>query len=416
MYYAYITKIQNVRKHNNADKLQVAQVLGNEIVVGLDYQAGDIVCFFPSDGQLSKEFAEVNKLTRELGGYFESNCKVRAQKFRGEISDGFACKLTLLENFVPGSTKKLSVGDRINEIDGKPLCNKFVTEATKKAAQPHKQGKKRNRGSTLTFPKHHDTEQLTYFLHRLKNNQQLIIQEKIHGTSHRIAFTLEEVDLPKWKKFINKFFLMFKTQEYALMSGSRNVILANADDGLPNLNMRQQVTKYFEGKLNKGEIVFMELAGYDGEKPIMPAHSTKKLNDKEFTKQYGDKIIYDYGCTPGTFEIYVYRIAQINEDGDLVDYTHDMVIKRAEELGLKTPPVLAIIQVESDDPDRKSLMEKIDSLANQKSSIGNHWSEGVCVRINSSKWECYKHKNTYFKIMEGIIKENEDYVDAEESS
>ena len=159
-YFAYIAKITELRKVEKADRLQVATVLGASTIVGLDYAVGDVVCYFPTDGQLSEEFASINNLTRDKGGFFDANRKVRTQKFRGDISDGFTCKLDLLANFDAEAAAKLTVGDRINELGGKPLCNKFVTEATKRAARVagSSKGKKRNRGATDTFPKHIDTE------------------------------------------------------------------------------------------------------------------------------------------------------------------------------------------------------------------------------------------------------------------
>ena len=37
MYYAYITRIKNLRKHPNADKLQLGECFGNTICVNMDY-------------------------------------------------------------------------------------------------------------------------------------------------------------------------------------------------------------------------------------------------------------------------------------------------------------------------------------------------------------------------------------------
>lgn len=70
-YYGYITSIRELKKHSNADRLQVATVFGNDVVVGLDVKEGDMIVYFPTDGKLSEEYATENKLTRSLGGYLD---------------------------------------------------------------------------------------------------------------------------------------------------------------------------------------------------------------------------------------------------------------------------------------------------------------------------------------------------------
>ena len=59
MYNGYITRLKNVRKHSNADRLQIATCFGNNVVVGLDAYEGELVCYFPTDGQLSEEQEQV---------------------------------------------------------------------------------------------------------------------------------------------------------------------------------------------------------------------------------------------------------------------------------------------------------------------------------------------------------------------
>lgn len=49
-YCGFITKLTNVRPHSNADRLQLADCLGNTTCVGLDVKEGDVVLYFPSDG------------------------------------------------------------------------------------------------------------------------------------------------------------------------------------------------------------------------------------------------------------------------------------------------------------------------------------------------------------------------------
>lgn len=79
MYCAYITTLKGLRKHSNADRLQCVEVFGQNVIVDLSYQEGQKVVFFPSDGQLSLEYATDNNLVRKkdengnnIGGYMDA--------------------------------------------------------------------------------------------------------------------------------------------------------------------------------------------------------------------------------------------------------------------------------------------------------------------------------------------------------
>ena len=53
-YVGYVTQIKNLRKHPNADRLQLAECFGNTVVLGMDYKDNQIGIYFPVDGQLSE--------------------------------------------------------------------------------------------------------------------------------------------------------------------------------------------------------------------------------------------------------------------------------------------------------------------------------------------------------------------------
>ena len=41
-YCGYVTRLKNVRKHSNADRLQLADCFGNTVIVSLDYFEGQL--------------------------------------------------------------------------------------------------------------------------------------------------------------------------------------------------------------------------------------------------------------------------------------------------------------------------------------------------------------------------------------
>lgn len=54
----YIVKVDKLRKHDNADRLQIATFFNTDVVVGVDTKIGDIGVYFPSDLKLGIEFCE----------------------------------------------------------------------------------------------------------------------------------------------------------------------------------------------------------------------------------------------------------------------------------------------------------------------------------------------------------------------
>ena len=55
-YNGYVTTIKNLRKHPNADRLQLGECFGNTVCVSMEYTDNQIGIYFPTDGQLSEEF------------------------------------------------------------------------------------------------------------------------------------------------------------------------------------------------------------------------------------------------------------------------------------------------------------------------------------------------------------------------
>ena len=107
MYSAYVTTIKNLRKHPNADRLQLGECFGNTVCVSMEYTDGQIGVYFPTDGQFSVEFADTNNLLRKkdadgnnIGGYMDPDKRnVTSIKLRGEKSDGLFLPLVCLEPF-----------------------------------------------------------------------------------------------------------------------------------------------------------------------------------------------------------------------------------------------------------------------------------------------------------------------------
>jgi hypothetical protein len=221
--------------------------------------------------------------------------------------------------------------------------------------------------------------------------------------------------------------------DWGYVSGTRRTVLEDFEGGYYGSNeFREDHSKFFEGKLWKGETVYYEVVGFTSDGgPIMAKCNNKKLNDEEFVKKYGEETVFSYGCEPDSepqSAAYVYRMTMTNEDGDVVEYTPDFMRYRCEQMGAKTVPVFWRGRIPDEDlgmfvegdpvtPGDWVMLLHADNYLYGPDPIGRtHLREGVVVRIiNRPKFAAYKHKSFEFKVLEGIIKESAAAPDMEEA-
>lgn len=432
----YVVKVEKLRPHTNADRLQVATFFGNDTCVGLDVKVGDIGVYFPTDLQLDYDFCVQNHLLRKLidgtpdKGYMDPNKRnVSTIKLRGEKSDGIYVNISDFDYcFDDDASKYLKVGDTISVVNGHSICQKYIPHSNKRTGNPTEGNRTRKKKAPIAplFTEHADTEQLAYNLGAFQAGDQIEITLKMHGTSQRTGYlpVFKGYKRSLWDKIMKRDGTSI--YEWGYVSGTRRTVLENFDGGFYGSNLfREQHSKFFEGKLHKGEEVYYEVVGFtDTGTPIMASAANKKLNDKAFIKQYGETTTFSYGCEPPQSELYVYRMTMTNEDGDVVEYSPDFMRYRCEQMGCKTVPVMwkgfADETIDWNDAGMTAgewVMEKAEQYYAGPDPIGKtHTREGVVVRIvNKPKFCAYKHKNFEFKCLEGLVKAEAEAPDMEEA-
>lgn len=424
--------------------------------------------YFPCDGQLSMEFCKANNLLRLYdeeghsipgGGYMDPKKRnVSAIRLRGEKSDGLFLPLTCLESF--GNISDLKPGP-ITVFNGHEICRKYIPPV-KDPTQFNKKSRTRKKKTPIAplFMEHIDTAQLAYNLDAFKPRDEIEITLKMHGTSQRTAY------LPVFKEYNDSFgcragnairHILNKMgvnsgedyhdgkpiYDWGYVSGTRRTVLENYEGGFyGNDKFREEHHKAFEGKLWKGETVYYEVVGFltDG-RPIMASCDNKKLQDKDFIKQYGKTTTFSYGCEPhGTVQsdVYVYRMTMTNEDGNVIEYTPDFMRYRCEQMGVKAVPVFQRGTIPEYEPVFLNNPEEAnDSTPNHTTPINageyvkkvvemfydgpdpigkTHVREGAVVRVlNRPTFTAFKHKNFSFKVLENIIKVEAEAPDMEEA-
>lgn len=307
----YIVKVKELRPHRNADKLQIAKFFDCETCVGLDVKLGDMGIYFPSGLQLSEEFCAQNNLVRRkdetgknVGGYLEPDKRnIKTIRLRGEPSDGIFMALDSVA-YTGVDMSLLTEDTVIHELNGHEICDKYIpkvkTHNEFNGPNRTRKNKPKNIPIAPLFNEHADTEQLAYNLNAFKPGDEIEITLKLHGTSQRTGY------LPVFKGMKRTFWdKLFRRPgkpiyDWGYVTGTRRTVLDNFDGGFYGSNeFRESHAKFFEGKLHKGEEVFYEVVGFTTSgAPIMGSVSNKKLNDKEFERQYGSTTVFSYGCEP----------------------------------------------------------------------------------------------------------------------
>lgn len=428
-YKGIIAEIRSIVEIPNANTIQVAKVMGENVIVSKDFEVGMVGVFFPADTVISEWYLKENNLYRHSEknkdeaktGFFDDNGRVRAQPFMKVKSDGYFAPLDSLT----GDVSKLKIGDQLEEWNGQELAKKYISPKTQKQ-MAHNNKKVAKKEQVIGFEKHMDTDQFKYYVQNIPKGALISIQAKVHGTSARMAYlpvVREKTGFwDKIRSFIAKSPLTSTSYEYVV--GTRNVTLLTEDNDKESFHgseqFRYDALDMVKPFLEKGMTIYGEIAGFANGVPIMGRHNSKVLKDKKFTKKYGEEITYTYGCKEHEFRFHIYRITYTNAEGKAIDFTEQQIHQWCDDRGINAP--VEVCEPFIYDGDQEALMEKVELLTERDDCLTedyidpSHPSEGVIVRVDHGGLQpkFYKSKSRAFKVLEGIWKDSN--VDIEDAS
>ncbi len=436
MYKALITTLQ-IKPHPKADRLELAIIdSGEQVVIGKGtHQNGDKVLYCAEGGQLSEEYCHNNNEYRENHGinkdpgkygFFDEKRRIKIIQLRGEVSNGYIIPFNAFDWLGPNDLNSLSVGTEIDTVNDHVFCEKYFTRATRERMKGIKNSPK-SRIKIKGFEKHFDTSQLARHYKSIPENAVFYITEKIHATSGRTGYLTCQYTKPPvtwWEKLHFKFMDLIGKRQTTdiegdfLVSGSRNVDY-NPLQPVEYTNYRNTAQELFRGKLHLGETVFYELC-YTGQNNTAIQNSSINKSEefgKQITKQYGEHIQYTYGVKPNEVTVFVYRITQ-QTGSTCLELSTAQIQKRIREM---YEPRIVFVPCGAPFTDKTLIHQKIKTfIGGGQSLLARHPMEGICLRIEHpnvpANMSILKFKTDVFCYLEGIQKNDNNYVDPEEIS
>ena len=411
-YACSVVEISNLHDIEGADNIKRTVVNGNNVVVPKSTEVGAKMLYFVSGTKLSSEYCKMNNLyDREENnidiskrGFISSKqSRVKAIRLKGIVSDGMLMPLDSLLPFLePSSINSLKIGDEFTDINGNSLCEKYIVServSTQGGAKTPKTNKLKDLIVDKQFHFHHETEHFVKHQDKFKQETEIIITRKLHGSSLILSNVLINKKLSLKDKVFKFLGANIPTEEYGIIWSS----------GKP----RGKLPKGVESETNKWETpnpsyytsdiwarAYKEI-GHVVEKGIS---IYAEIVGKGIQ---GDKFTYnqEYG-------IHVYRITQTSVDGNVVEFSWEQIKKYCEKYGLNHVQEYFVGKVKEMVVDDRNLLGYLQQIYLNKSYPDCEYDEGICIRIRETD-EIFKLKSPNFIKMESDDQENE--VEEQES-
>jgi hypothetical protein len=399
-YLSQVIKIDNIRPHANADRLEIVTYQGANIIVAKNsVKIGDIMIHCAVESALNKDFLSKNNQFEDkelnadtnIKGFFNKKARVRAINLRSEPSRGFLFPPQWLQVWQPDlkiDDIERYVGVEFDTVNGLLFSKKYVPAKQKVRTDKPKENKRNRRLHQFDrlvesqFNFHYDTEFLAKNLDRITPDDIISITTKYHGTSAVFSNILINRKLNWFEKLLKKLGVKIETKEYGTIVSSRGVIKNRYINknvmGFYDVDIWMEASKRVVPLLAKGETVYSEIVGY--------------LPDTTSFIQRN----HDYKCNEGEFEIYVYRVTQTNADGIVYELSASQVQQWCRSKGLK--PVKELYYGRA-----KDLYPNLNT--------NQHWHENFLEKLKNDKENFYMELNSpdcYNEVPhEGIIIRND---------
>lgn len=388
-YVATIVRLKNTYKLEGLDNLVGVKFFGFQALINKDSELDTLGVLFTAETQLSEEYTKENNLYRhqelnkdtEKGGYIEDNRRVKAIRLKGNASNALFMPLESLA-FTGVNLDELNEGDAFDKLNGHDICKKFTRRQKTTSRLEKNKEKVFRRVDEKFLPEHYDSENYFKNAHVIKGNKQVIVTQKLHGTSIRIGNTIVKRKLTKRDKIAQLFKVDVSLVEFAHVYGSRKVI---KDINNPNQqhyygeDLWTEEGKKYDDSIPENFIVYGELIGWTGNNAPIQEN-------------------YTYRIPQGTSELYIYRVAVVTNQGMLIDLSWEQVKEFCRDRGLKHVPELWVGMHKYFHAE--DWMDKNYFADGYKNAVplddASPCDEGVCVRVDGIAPYILKAKSPKF--------------------
>lgn len=406
-YACSVVEVKDLLPIEGADNIVKTIVNGNTVVVPKSTEKGAKMLYFVSGTKLSADYCKNNNLydkeennldTSKRGFISSRQSRVKAIRLKGVVSDGMLMPIDSLFYLAVDIIKSLDlkVGDEFTHINGNLLCEKYVVPVK----ESNQGGQKTSKSSKLKdlllenqFRFHHETEHFVKHQNKFKQETEVIITRKLHGSSLILANVLLNKKLSIKDKIAKFFGINVPIEEYGIIwsSGKPKGKLPKGIESETNKwetpnpsyytsDIWARAYKEIGNKIEKGISVYAEIVG-------------KGIQGDLFTYNQ------DYG-------IHVYRITQTSVDGNVVEFSWEQVKKYCEKYGLNYVEEYFVGKVKELVVLDENLLGYLQQIYLNKSYPDCKIDEGICIRIRETD-EIFKLKSPNFIKMESDNQENE---------
>lgn len=398
-YAATIVKIPAIVPLKGRDRIVGIPLFGGQAIVSKGWEVGDLGVYFPPEVQFSHEYASANNLYRDATqnadstetGYLEPSRRLKALKLGPHRSDAMFMPLSSLD-FTGVNIGQLKEGDTFDQIDGHEICKKYEIKPVREPgdARQNKITKKFDRVDAKFLPIHIDSDNYWRNLHTIDVLDQIIVTQKLHGTSVRIGNTIVREKPRLRDKIAAKLGIRVQEYSYDNVYGSRKVI---KDANNPNQQHHYGTDvwtlngKKLDGLIPRGYVVYGELVGFTPEGAALQKN-------------------YTYEAGPAVADLYVYRVAFVSPDGMVTDLSWSQVKKFCTDRGLKHVPELFTGWHGDFDVDDWMDTRYRDLGYSQAVALSDPKlpDEGVCIRVEDGYLpRIYKAKSPAFLRHESAV-------------
>lgn len=407
-YAATVVEVISTSELDGSDNLVGVHFYGSQAIVSKDTKVGQVGILFLSETQLSEEYTKENNLyrhselnrDREKSGYIEDNRRVKAMKFRGHNSSALFMPLESLE-FTGINISELNIGDTFDKLNGHDICNKYVVLPKGSPRVEKNKTVKFKRVDEKFLPEHYDSENYFKNAQVIKGNKQVIVTQKLHGTSIRIGNTIVKRNITLREKVAKSLGVKVAETEFDHVYGSRKVI-KDVNNPAQNHYYGSDIWTEEGHKLDElipeNFIVYGELIGWTRENaPIQKG--------------------YTYRVPFGECRLYIYRVAMVSNQGIIVDLSWEQVKEFCRDRNLTHVPELWVGQHKYFKVE--DWMEKNYFAEGYKTAVpladDSPCDEGVCIRVDGIAPYILKAKSEGFKIHESNMN-SEEVIDMEEQA